>query len=210
LVDDPALYSVNTYSGDGSTVAWAISFSGGYILREHVKALTIAPNAVETPRALTFIDATHVEITPPVASGHTLRIYRETPVDSPLADFQDGAPVTSVSLDANAKQAVFAVAEQADAGVLIGASAGIAAASAAAAIASAAQAAGSAGSASSDAASAIAARASAIASASSASADAATAAAGAEVYVGVVAGLAAISADLITTQTLVIEHTAFQ
>jgi hypothetical protein len=55
-----------------------------------------------------------LRITPPVASGYELMIYRATPRDLPLVDFTDGSQLPEVNLDIVARQSIFVAAESAD------------------------------------------------------------------------------------------------
>lgn len=106
------------YEADGTTTSWNFTFSGGYLDRSHVKASVLPPGGTATPLTITaanFIGDYQLSITPPVAAGTILTIYRDTPKDLPIVDFTDGAGLTEVALDTNAKQAVFIAAESADA-----------------------------------------------------------------------------------------------
>lgn len=106
------------YVGDGITTTWNFAFSGGYIDKAHVKAYTLAPNGDRVDLTVTsgnFIGPYQLTLTPPVASGHTLLIYRDTPTDQPLVDFTDGSNITEAALDTLARQAVMCAAENEDA-----------------------------------------------------------------------------------------------
>jgi hypothetical protein len=117
---DPTLvlYSVNEWPGDGVQNTFEISFSGGYISKDHVKSSLMfqGGNGVEWP--FTWVNDFTILTTTPPPLGFTLRVYRETPRNTPLADFSDGAIVTEISLDTNAKQAVFLAAEAQDQEIL--------------------------------------------------------------------------------------------
>lgn len=132
--------SQTEYLTDGVTTVWNFSFSGGYILSSHVKAYTedIA-TGLRTEIVVTapmLIGPFQIQITPVLAVGSKLVIYRDTPKDLPLVDFTDESGFSEVSLDTNAKQAVFVAAETQDAvGTFSTAAAGAAAAAAIAAAA---------------------------------------------------------------------------
>lgn len=112
------LLSQTTFNTDGVTTVWNFSFSGGYLDQTHVKAqlrntatgavtaITLAPAMFTGPYQLT--------LSPALAVGQELTIYRATPKEGPLVDFTDRAKLTEVSLDYSAKQAVFGVAEADD------------------------------------------------------------------------------------------------
>lgn len=109
-------YSINRFDGDGEKINWEISFAGGYIIKEHVKALVTDLAGNSNEQLFTWAGDSTVQITPPVPEGYSLTIFRETPKDRPIADFQDGAVINEKNLDDNAKQAVFIAAEALDRG----------------------------------------------------------------------------------------------
>ena len=113
---DTDLYSVNVFPGDGSQTNFEISFAGGYISKEHVKAYIRVGQGAPVPTALQWVGDNTVRVTPAPALNSTLVVYRSTPKDKPLADFSNGAVLTEASLDINAKQAVFIAAEAQDNG----------------------------------------------------------------------------------------------
>lgn len=115
-IDAGLRYSVSKFPGDGATVVYPISFAGGYISRAHVKAYLVDNvSGVQTDAPFTFADANSIVLAVAVPTTKTLVLYRDTPKNIPLADFTDGAVVTELNLDSNAKQAVFIAAESYDA-----------------------------------------------------------------------------------------------
>lgn len=111
------LLSRTLYATDGLTTVWDFAFSGGYLDPSHVKAFTETPAGVRTPIVITepmLIGEFQLQITPALAAGDELTIYRDTPKDLPLVDFTDEAGFSEISLDTNAKQAVFIAAEAID------------------------------------------------------------------------------------------------
>lgn len=108
------LLSRTVYNTDGATSVWDFSFSGGYIYPAHVKAYTEAPDGNRTDVTLTLTGPYQVTISPPLAVGSKLVIYRDTPKDLPLVDFADESGFSETALDTNARQAVFIAAEAAD------------------------------------------------------------------------------------------------
>ena len=106
------LLSRTIYATDGTTTNWDFSFSGGYLLKAHVKAYTEAPSGARTEIIVTdgmFTGPYQLNISPALATGLLLGIYRDTPKDLPLVDFTDESGFSEISLDTNAKQAVFIV-----------------------------------------------------------------------------------------------------
>jgi hypothetical protein len=112
------LASQNWWEADGVQTVWNFSFAGGYIDRTHVKAwYKVNPEDIPTP--ITVVDSMFVGdfqllISPAIAAGATVCIYRDTPKILPLVDFTEGSGLSEVSLDTNAKQAVFIAAELQD------------------------------------------------------------------------------------------------
>ena len=100
-------FAFNTYTGNGSTTQYSISFS--YIDSTHVKCFL---DGVSTT-AFTISSSTITFNTAPTNSA-VIRIERQTPVDSRLVDFQDGSVLTEAELDMSANQNFFAVQEITD------------------------------------------------------------------------------------------------
>lgn len=113
---DTQYFSINVFPGDGVQTVFEISFAGGYIAREHVKAYRATLGAANVPVELSWIGPNTVQTPTATPIGSDIVIYRDTPKDLPLADFSDGAVLTETSLDVNAKQAVFIAAEAQDNG----------------------------------------------------------------------------------------------
>lgn len=118
-MDNPLIptvkYATLITEGDGVKTAWEFNFAGGYISPEHVKAFTEDMVSGELViRPLTLIGPNTAQITPAVADGLRLFIYRDTPKTEPLVDYSTGAILNESSLDKSNKQAVFIAAELAD------------------------------------------------------------------------------------------------
>lgn len=119
MATDPMLgpdykYSINKFTGNGAQTSWNLNFSGGYIRREHVKAYTQAADGQITELSFTWSGPNTIVISPPVAMGVRLYVYRDTPKSGPLVDFTDGAIINEYDLDMLARQTVFAAAEMVD------------------------------------------------------------------------------------------------
>ena len=114
MLDPDYKYSINKFTGNGSKTSWDLNFSGGYIRREHVKAYTEAADGQITELSFTWSGPNTIVITPPVANGLRLFVYRDTPKSGPLVDFTDGAIINEYDLDMLARQTVFATAEMVD------------------------------------------------------------------------------------------------
>lgn len=108
--------TMHTFDGDGNPDrAFEINFSGGYISKSHVKAYMMPYGTAEYEYLdITFVNESTVRLSAPVPVGWVVTIYRDTPKDVPLASFTDGALITAGSLDRNAEQAIFGVAEMVD------------------------------------------------------------------------------------------------
>lgn len=111
------LLSRTLYNTDGVTTVWDFSFSGGYLDKTHIKAFVEAPTGARTQITVTDPMVTgpyQLTISPALANGDVLTIYRDTPKDLPLVDFTDESGFSEIALDTNAKQAVFIAAETVD------------------------------------------------------------------------------------------------
>ena len=111
------LLTRTVYATDGVTTNWDFSFSGGYLDKSHVKAVTEAATGERTEIIVTeamIVGPFQVRIAPALAAGLTLTVYRDTPKDLPLVDFTDESGFSEIALDTNAKQAVFIAAETTD------------------------------------------------------------------------------------------------
>lgn len=108
--------TMHTFDGDGDPLrAFEINFSGGYIMQSHVKAYMMPYGTADYQYlSVDFVNDTTVRLSSAVPVGWTVTIYRDTPKDVPMASFTDGALITAASLDRNAEQAIFGVAEMVD------------------------------------------------------------------------------------------------
>lgn len=114
LITNEVPYSINTFEGDGTTATREFNFSGGYLRREHVKAFQTAPDGTATDVTLTFIGDNTVTVSPVTPVDYVLTIFRDTPKDLPMVDFQNGAIINETNLDTLAEQSVFVSAEMVD------------------------------------------------------------------------------------------------
>lgn len=111
------LYATNRFAGDGATTTFSVSFQGGYISKDHVKAFITDANGVRTDITLTpgmWVGAYTLNIGQSVPIGSTLTIRRETPRGSSLVDYTNGTRITERNLDLANTQAVFVGAEAHD------------------------------------------------------------------------------------------------
>lgn len=109
------LDSVNRWLGDGVTTDWDFSFSGGYIDREHVRTYVEDADGVRVYHEPEFIQDFRVRILPAAPVGSKVTVFRFTPRDLPLVEFEDGTALTEAALNLMARQAVFIAAEFTDA-----------------------------------------------------------------------------------------------
>jgi hypothetical protein len=100
--------SYNTYSGNGSSTTFGITFP--YILQEHVE---VRVNG--TPVTYTWINNSTVSIVPAPASGAVVDIRRNTPKNVRLVDFVDASTLLESDLDLDSMQALYAAQEAQDA-----------------------------------------------------------------------------------------------
>ena len=121
-IGDPSFrYAVDTYDTDGVQTDWNVSFSGGYINEAHVGAYSVVVDPeteLETDRiehTLVFLSATVVRISPAIADGRKLYIYRDTPKTDIMVSFVNGKVLNKANLDLANRQAIFGIAEIVDA-----------------------------------------------------------------------------------------------
>lgn len=103
----PTYYAQVTYTGNGSTTDYSITFD--FIDSSHVKAFL---DGTETS-AFTISSSTLSFTTAP-SSGATIRIERQTPIDERLVDFTDGSVLTESDLDKSANQNFYVAQEVKD------------------------------------------------------------------------------------------------
>jgi len=113
--EDGERKSIQSFQGNGTTGPWEFNFAGGYIERSHVKAYRYDPaSATSHPQVLTFIGQNQVTTSDAIPPTQYLVLYRDTPKDTPLVDYNEGAVLNEKNLDVTAQQAVFAAAEMVD------------------------------------------------------------------------------------------------
>lgn len=94
----------NTYTGDGSTTRFAITFE--YLQESDVKATVNAETA-----AFTFANATQIEFNVTPANSSKIRIFRETNTDEPNTTFFSGSSIRAQDLNDNNSQVLFRTQE---------------------------------------------------------------------------------------------------
>lgn len=108
--------TMHVWDGDGNAArVFELNFQGGYINQADVKAFMVNKTTqARTDLTVRFTGTNTVTLSQAVPTTHQVTIYRDTNKTAPLAAFADGAIITALNLDRNAKQAVFAVAEMVD------------------------------------------------------------------------------------------------
>ena len=120
-------FAFNQFKGNGSTIRWGINFSGiapGYLDRSHLKyyvtedATGFSTDTYVVP-ANAFVSDVILELKHPVtgqpiATGSTLSIFRDSPKQQPIPNFNDGSIIDEGNLDTGFRQAVYAAAEMVD------------------------------------------------------------------------------------------------
>jgi len=113
--EDGERHSMQSFQGDGTTGPWEFNFAGGYIAPAHVKAYRYNPDDASThPLTLTLIGPNQAVSDQAIPTGQYIVLYRDTPKDTPLVDYSEGAVLNENNLDMTAQQAVFAAAEMVD------------------------------------------------------------------------------------------------
>ena len=95
-------YSPDEYTGNGSTTLYTITFP--YLDVEDVK---VTLDGAATTAFTIVGGGTQVQFNTAPGSGVAIKIYRETPVDSPEATFYTGASVRAVDLNDNFLQNLY-------------------------------------------------------------------------------------------------------
>lgn len=108
--------TMHVWDGDGNAArVFELNFQGGYINQADVKSFMVNKTTqARTDLTVRFTGTNTVTLSQAVPATHRVTIYRDTNKTAPLAAFADGAIITALNLDRNAKQAVFAVAEMVD------------------------------------------------------------------------------------------------
>lgn len=113
------LDSINRWAGDGTTLSWNFTFSGGYINPAHVRCYVQDTAGVRSFPSFTLTGPFTLLLAAPVPVGSKFTIYRDTPQNLPLVEFTDGTGITEAALNLMARQAVFLAAEFIDATTVV-------------------------------------------------------------------------------------------
>ncbi|QGH45072.1 tail fiber protein [Bacteriophage Titan-X] len=124
-VPDPQLrYATDVFDANGTTTDWQISFTGGYINPSHVYAMSgILDEETQlltdrTPHTVEVLsedyDASTVRVSPAVAAGRKLYIYRSTPVQQMLVDYVNGSIISKANLNLSNDQLLKIIQEMFD------------------------------------------------------------------------------------------------
>lgn len=111
----PDYRSMHEFIADGVSDTVEVNFTGGFLNVSHVKAEMLdTVTAIRTDIKLDRLGKNTFKMTPKPSAGFRVTIWRDTPKEVPMLSFSDGAMITALNLDRNAKQAIFAVAEMVD------------------------------------------------------------------------------------------------
>lgn len=124
-VPDPQLrYATDVFDADGVTTDWQISFTGGYINPSHVYAMSgildadtqlLSDRTPHTVEVLSENDnSSTVRVSPAVAAGRKLYIYRSTPVQQMLVDYVNGSIISKTNLNLSNDQLLKIIQEMFD------------------------------------------------------------------------------------------------
>ncbi len=108
-----------TYSSDGVTTDFAVTFD--YLDQSHVKVSVnkVPTTAVGSLYKWTWNNATNIRVDTvsgdnPVPTGVDIKVFRETPIDTPAVVFGGGASLSSENLNKNAEYLTYALQEATD------------------------------------------------------------------------------------------------
>lgn len=111
------LYATNIFPGDNVTTQYELTFVGGYIDRDHIKAYYEDNlSKVQTPidmGTVTWLGPYTAKLAVPATVGNNAVFVRETP-RAPLVDFQGSSRITEANLDLAHKQGLFVAVESLD------------------------------------------------------------------------------------------------
>ena len=127
-VNDPNYrYATQTWEADGVRTLYEIAFDGGYIRQSDVVAFSVLVDPLtgltsdRQVHTLTFLSETidpenewksaQVQITPAVADGRRVVIFRSTQKSESMVNFTNGSVLTDKNLDLANQQAILAIAE---------------------------------------------------------------------------------------------------
>lgn len=117
-------YSVDTYTGDGSTVDFSVTFK--FIQRSHVEVyrvdtaskvetkLTFTTNASPTGDEYVWVTDQLITVGTAPTAAQELKIKRDTPEDIQLVQWADGSYIVAADLNESDKQWLFNLQEQQD------------------------------------------------------------------------------------------------
>lgn len=122
---DPLLrYATDSFPANGVTTDWEISFVGGYIDPEHVYAMSVVLDTEtglatdRTSHPVQIIseseDSSIARVTPAVAAGRTLYIYRSTPLQQMLVNYVAGSLISKKNLNLSNDQLLKIIQEMVD------------------------------------------------------------------------------------------------
>lgn len=122
---DPSLrYATDVFDANGIETDWQISFTGGYINPSHVYAMSgllDEDTGLLTDRTSHDVvvlseddDSSTVRVSPAVAVGRKLYIYRSTPVHQMLVDYMNGSIISKANLNLSNDQLLKIIQEMFD------------------------------------------------------------------------------------------------
>ena len=104
-------FSVDTYTGNGSTTSYSVTFP--YIEQAHV-IVTIDGVTKTISTDYTFTNASTITFTTAPANSTTIKFTRKSNRNARLTDYQDGSTLTEATLDQDGNQAFYMAQEAID------------------------------------------------------------------------------------------------
>ena len=104
-------FSVDTYTGNGSTTSYSVTFP--YIEQDHV-IVTIDGTTKTLGSDYSFSNSSTIAFTSAPANSAVIKFTRSSNRNARLVDFQDGSTLTEANLDQDGNQAFFVAQEAID------------------------------------------------------------------------------------------------
>ena len=104
-------FAINTYTGDGSTVNYSVTFP--YVEKAHV-VVTLDGVTKTLNTDYSFTTSSTITFTTAPSASAVIKFTRSTSQTSRLVDYQDGSTLTEATLDQDGNQSFYMAQEAID------------------------------------------------------------------------------------------------